>query len=95
MYDEAVMPSSIHIYQSYNPGAITAVELIPADGGKPIRISGLEEAPAITCPGILVVDILEDAPPVNGVTIHLDQRITGSWNEIDAVRLIGRAVSTK
>lgn len=93
MYDQPVIPTSVYIYQTYNPGAIIGVDLLPADGGDPIPISGVEDAPAIPCPGILIVDVLEDAPPVTGVTIHLDQTRTGSWNEIDAVRLTGRPVA--
>jgi hypothetical protein len=30
---------------------------------------------------------------VNGVIIYVDQTTTENWNEIDAVRLIGRPVS--
>lgn len=94
-FAQPVNPSSVLIYQSYNPGAIVGLDLLPADGGAPISVGGVEDASGIPCPGILVVDILEDTPPISGVALHLDQSITGSWNEIDAVRLIGRPVSSK
>ena len=38
---------------------------------------------------MLSIDVLDAAAPVNGVIIHLDQTITGDWNEIDAVELVG------
>jgi hypothetical protein len=89
MFAEAVIPTSVHIYQSYNPGAITGIELIPADGGPPIEVTNSADPGGIPCPGVLIVDILSAVPLVNGVNIHLDQTITQNWNEIDAVQLIG------
>jgi len=38
---------------------------------------------------VLSVDVPDATAPVNGVIIHLDQTITGDWNEIDAVELVG------
>jgi hypothetical protein len=89
-FDEPVVPTSIHIYQSFNPGAITGIELIPADGSGPITVTDSADPGNIPCPGVMVIDILGDVTPVNGVTIYLDQSITNNWNEIDAVQLIGR-----
>ena len=82
-YDIPLVPTQINIYQSYNPGAITGIELVLADGGAPCPC---RTAPIGTeCPGVLSIDVLDAAAPVNGVIIHLDQTITGDWNEIDAV----------
>ena len=94
-FDEAVIPISVEIYQTYNPGAITGIELIAADGSGAITVTDSGDPGNVPCPGVLTIDILGDAPPVNGVTIHLDQSLINDWNEIDAVRLIGRPVSSK
>ncbi len=89
-FEQAVVPTSIHIFQTYNPGAITGIELLAADGSGPITVTDSADPGGLPCPGVLVIDILGDAPPVDGVTIYLDQRKLNAWNEVDAVRLIGR-----
>jgi hypothetical protein len=90
MFDEAVVPTYVNIYQSYNPGAITGIELIPADGNAPIEVTGSADPGNVPCPGTLSIKVLSETPLINGVNIHLDQTITGSWNEIDAVELVGK-----
>jgi uncharacterized protein YraI len=88
-FDQSVVPTQINIYQTYHPGAITSVELLPANGDDAIVVPNSAD-PGTTCPGTfsLTIDIA-DLPPINGVRLHLDQTITGSWNEIDAVELVG------
>lgn len=90
MFDQAVIPTSVYIYQSYNPGAITGIDLLPANGDAPIEVSDSADPGGVPCPGFLVIKILSTTPPVNGVDIHLDQTITGNWDEIDAVELVGK-----
>ncbi len=87
-FDEAVYASEINIYQTHNPGSITGVEVIPANGGDNFVIPDSAD-PGTECPGVLIVTLPEDLPMINGVVIHLDQTIGGSWNEIDAVELVG------
>src|SRR5690606_5626177 len=87
-YDIPVVPTQINIYQSYNPGAITGIELVLADGSGTVPVPDSAD-PGTECPGVLSIDVLDAAAPVNGVIIHLDQTITGDWNEIDAVELVG------
>ncbi len=88
-FDIAVYPTQVNIHQNFNPGAITGIDLLPADGGAsiPVRNSADKGTP---CPGVLSVNIEWDDPVlINGVTIYLDQRAIGDWNEIDAVELVG------
>ena len=92
-YDQPVIPVSVNIYQTYNPGSITAVDLVPADGSDPISVSPPQDASAAYCPGILMVSVPANTPPVSSVIVHVDQSTSGVWNEIDAVRLIGKRVS--
>ena len=79
----------VNIYQTYNPGAITSVELIPADGGSAIAVPDSAD-PDTTCPHVFKLAAPPDASPVNGVIIHLDQSLTSDWAEIDAVELVGK-----
>jgi hypothetical protein len=90
-YAQAVRPTQVNVFETYNPGAITSISLVRADGDGEIRISDSADSSDTPCPGVFTVDLPDDMPLVNGVTLHLDQALTGSWNEIDAVELVGRA----
>lgn len=83
-----VYPTQIKIYQSFNPGSITSIDLISAEGDiLPLNNSA---DPGSACPGAFTYDLEgEDVPLVQGLVIHVDQSETGNWNEIDAVELIG------
>jgi hypothetical protein len=45
---------------------------------------------AATCPRVLRIPITGLSTPISVVRLNIDQRIQQDWNEIDAVRLIGR-----
>jgi hypothetical protein len=91
-YAQAVIPTQINIYQTYNPGAIVKVEVVVAADQSRIEIVNSANPPGATpCPGVFTLNIIQALPPVNGVIIYLDQTLTGSWNEIDAVELVGTA----
>ena len=88
-YDHAVTPTEIDIYQSNAPGAITSVEVLPADGSGAQAVPHSAD-PNTTCPHVFKLKLPPGMPPVNGVVIHVDQSLTGDWNEIDAVELLGQ-----
>lgn len=92
-FAEAVIPSQINIYQTYNPGSIIKVEVANGDD-KPVVLPKSDDPPGNTpCPGILTLNLDGVDEPVNRVIIHLDQSIGGGWNEIDAVELAGVPVA--
>lgn len=89
VFDEAVIPWEINIYQTYNPGSIVAVELV-TETGEIIELEDSADPLGNTpCPGIFTLDIEDVEVPVNGVIIYLDQTEIANWNEIDAVELVG------
>jgi hypothetical protein len=89
-YDEAVVPTEVNIYQTYNPGAITRVELALSTEDATYVIEDSDDPPGNTdCPGVFTVDSSMIDTPVDTVIIYLNQEITGDWNEIDAVELVG------
>ena len=89
-FAEPVVPSQINIYQTFTPGSIYKVEVSNSGGGKPITLPNSEDPPGNTpCPGIFSIEVDDVTTPVDRVTIYLDQTIGGSWNEIDAVELVG------
>ncbi len=55
-YDAQVQPTAVNIYQTYNPGAITLVEVLPVDGSAPIVIfEGVD--PTTDCPGVFAIPV--------------------------------------
>jgi hypothetical protein len=90
-FDRPVIPALIHIYQSYYPGSITQVSVIDAETGDILPIDdSADDTKNEPCPRVFTVaPLAEDA--ISGVVISLDQSIGGSWNEIDAVELVGIA----
>ncbi len=92
-FDQEVIPTQVNIHQTYNPGAIVKVELSNTLTGETIEIAKSADPPGNTaCPGVFTLDISDIQTPVNGVIIYLDQSITGNWNEIDAVELVGSPI---
>ncbi|MBL8134427.1 MAG: hypothetical protein JNL42_21380, partial [Anaerolineae bacterium] len=94
VYAESVIPSQVNVYQTYNPGAIFRVELSSSATGEAFDLPDSADPVGNTaCPGIFTLDISGITEPVDTVTIFLDQTLTGSWNEIDAVELVGASVN--
>lgn len=87
-FAQPVAPTEINIYQSFNPGAIIGIQLIPAGGDGIITVIEAHD-PGADCPGVLQIGLGSDLPPIDGVIITLDQRKINTWNEIDAVELVG------
>ncbi|MCB9456330.1 MAG: hypothetical protein H6671_10130 [Anaerolineaceae bacterium] len=93
-YSQAVYPTQVNIYETYNPGSIVRVELMNTETGATVNVPASADPPGNTeCPGVFTVDISGSETLVNAVTIYLDQTIGGNWNEIDAVELVGRPAS--
>ena len=95
VYDTPVFVQQIDIYQTLNPGSIVSVDISTPEG-QTMTLGNSTDAPGNTeCPGVFSVQVSGiDFPPINTVTINLDQTIGGSWNEIDAVELIGTLNAT-
>lgn len=88
-FEIPVWATQVNIHQSYTPGGITGIELLPAAGGDAIPIADSGD-PGSDCPGVHSIDLPSDLPGViNGVVIYLDQSGLDTWNEIDAVELVG------
>ncbi len=88
-YETPVYATAINIYQSYNPDQVVQVDLIALDGEiVPIYTQEQSDMTA-ECPYTLALELDETEFPVQGVRITVDQSFLGSWNEIDAVELVG------
>lgn len=87
-YAQPVQPTEINIYQSLNPGAIIGIQLIPANGDGTITVTETND-PGTDCPGVFRIGLGSAMPVIKGIIITLDQRKIDTWNEIDAVELVG------
>jgi hypothetical protein len=89
-YDQPLVPRRIDIYQTYTPGSIIQVQMLTISG-ETVTLPNSADPPGNTpCPGVFSLRVSDFTEPVDGIIIHFDQTIGGSWNEIDAVALIGR-----
>ena len=78
--------AAIVIHESFNPGAIKAVQFFGHDELSPARTVRLESTPSEGSRVTVVRPV--DSGPVEGVRILIDEPKVPGWNEIDAVGLI-------
>lgn len=93
-YPEAVVVDRIDIYETYNPGAITKVELIDASGTSHLVWQGKAVALTPTQARVFQVQNQTVRIPSNKVRITLETDKVSGWNEIDAVGLLGKKVAS-
>ncbi|WP_298402964.1 NHL repeat-containing protein [uncultured Chloroflexus sp.] len=86
-FAEPVFATGLIIYQNYQPGYITLVELIDEQGTAKV-VHRADPVPLSECPFALTITFEQTLTRIVGARITLDQR-DGSWSEIDAVALIG------
>jgi hypothetical protein len=90
-YATPVVPTEINIYQSYNPSQVVEVDVISPDG---ITYTVWTGTPKLVefCPDLMTITIdLDEEIIAQKVIVVIDQSVLNtSWNEIDAVELVGR-----
>lgn len=88
-YDEAVIPSEIRVFQTYNPSQVTMIEVKGPSGDSKVVYGG---APTKDdgCPVEGYLENLGVDFPVDTVLVTVDQSKLGlGWAELDAVSLTG------
>jgi Tfp pilus assembly major pilin PilA len=86
-YTTPVHATKVVIYENYNPSYITLVELQDTNGSYHTIYTASPKTMA--CPNQLTISINKTSYLVKAVRITVDQTTLNSWNEIDAVQLIG------
>jgi hypothetical protein len=83
-FAEARRVSGVDLYETYNPGAVTRVEVITADGQSRPVYEG--SAAPLAQPAIRrhLAFACTDSPIV-AVRVTLDSKAVPGWNEIDAI----------
>ena len=86
-FAQAVIPAGIHVYETYNPGALYRVTAT-SPSGKEIEIwSGKDPVEVGSGKGVAAVPVQADFA-TDRVTIYLKSTEVSGWNEIDAVGLL-------
>jgi hypothetical protein len=88
-YVTPVHATQVITHITYNPSYVTKVELIDTNGKYHTVYTA--QPSQMTCPAELAVSFDKTSYLVTGVKITVDQTTLNSWNEIDAVQLIGTA----
>jgi hypothetical protein len=88
-YEQPVIPLGVYIHQTHAPNQIVEVVLVDIfDNDHLIYKNDPWNEPE--CPYVLEIAGFEIDTPVDMILIFIDQSILGtSWNEIDAVELVG------
>jgi hypothetical protein len=88
----AVVPQVVKVYQTYNPGQVTKVQVVDVKGKATniYKAAPVAVVPPFSCPVILEIPITGIKAKVKTVRITVDQSVLGIFqDEIDAVQLVG------
>jgi hypothetical protein len=91
-FDLPVHAQGVEIVESYNPGAVTRVEVRFADGDRAVVYAG-EAVETESSSLRRVFDFACTAKPVSDVYVTIDSAAVEGWNEIDAIGLRPCAVA--
>ena len=86
-YENAVDIAEVRVRETHNPGAISKVTALAADGNEVTLWEGVE--PKSEAPVEMTFSV-PNSVNARSVKVYLDTRRVPGWNEIDAVQLIGR-----
>jgi hypothetical protein len=91
-YEKPVYPEQINIVQTHSPNQVTKVDLLSTDGNYYTVYS--RDPEVMECPFTLTLSLSDTDYQAIGIRLTIDQSILDptSWNEIDAVELVGRYV---
>ncbi|HXF61975.1 MAG TPA: hypothetical protein VNK95_10170, partial [Caldilineaceae bacterium] len=89
-FDYQVIPTGIEIYESYNPGAVVAVDAYNIDADEWVTLWEGEAAPAEEAYRIFSPELAGADFRTNQIRLVLDTAAVPGYNEIDAVQLFGR-----
>ena len=86
-FDPPAPVSSVSIYETFNPGAVSKVSVRNPNTGLWVQVWSGVAAPAPAVARIFTVTFPQTSFPVDAVRLDLDSQLVPDWNEIDAVRI--------
>ena len=93
-YATPVVPKEVHVYETYNPGAVYRVTAFRLDGTEVEVWKGQDPTPVGSDKGVSKIPVKANFK-TNRVKIYLASKEVPGWNEIDAVGLIDAAGKTQ
>jgi len=89
-FEHSVVPSAVNVYETFNPGALTAIQAYNTEAEEWVTLwegeaGPIEDTMRMFSPELTGVDFA-----TNGIRLVLDTSAVEGWNEIDAVELLGR-----
>ncbi|MCX7044970.1 MAG: hypothetical protein NTX50_05710 [Candidatus Sumerlaeota bacterium] len=90
-YDPTFRADKVRIHETFNPGAVTGIELKDADGALMVTIPVTDTTKK--APAFLEISFPLTDKPVKSVRVLLNTAKVPGWNEIDAVELVSPAGS--
>jgi hypothetical protein len=88
-YADAVVPRAVRIYETCSTGAVDRVTLFDAAGNEVEAWAGVDPTPRNRPVGMSEIPLKPLGFATKRVRIHVDSASVSSWNEIDAVGLVG------
>jgi hypothetical protein len=88
-YAEAVVPKAIRVYETCSTGAVDRVTLFDAGGNEVEAWAGVDPTPQRRAIGMSEIPVKSLGFPTKRVRVRLDSANVSSWNEVDAVGLVG------
>ena len=86
-YEKSVDIMEVRVRETYNPGAISKVTALLANGTEMTLWEGIE--PKSEAPVEMSFQVAESVN-AKSIKVYLDTKRVPGWNEIDAVQLLGR-----
>lgn len=86
-FAQPMQASAVEIYETFNPGSISAIELIDAGGEHRTAYQGAPGATGKTA-NKLRAEITCTGSPIVAVRVKLASAMVPGWNELDAIGLV-------
>jgi hypothetical protein len=93
-YAKAVVPTAVHIYETYNPGAVCRITARKPTGEEVEIWRGTDPVSRESGKGRAAIALDADFP-TNCITVYLNSKGVPGWNEIDAVGLLDESEQTQ
>jgi hypothetical protein len=88
-YEKPIVPDTILVYATFNPGAVHRVTVFRLDGTEVEAWKGTDPCPVGSARGVSVIPVRVPFK-VARIKVYLASKEVGGWNEIDAVGLRSR-----
>lgn len=93
-FENEVTPQELHIYETFNPGAVNKVSIFTPLGNEVVVWQGSDPTKVGSGGGISKIPV-KTIWPTKKVKIYLDSPAVAGWNEIDAIGLVDQEEQTQ